>query len=412
MSRVRTLAPLLVPIAVLIGAGVAGRLSIPAASPPRPLTDRSLQAITCPAPGQCIAVGLTGSTETVLAPLTADLDQGTWTVHPRPINLRLGDAFPSAVACRSSTSCIAVGQLAINAPYLGARATGNRPLAQIWDGRTWRRTAPAVPAHAGDAALQGIACSESVCMAVGEYAGRLQDNNRALAETWEGGRWTLNVPPVVRPSGPGSAPDQAVLLDVACTSPRSCTAVGQLTFEVNGQAGSTVQPLIERWDGSRWHVGPAVMPGSSQAELNAVACPSPGRCMAVGSLILGAPRTLAELSVNGRWQVVPTPDPPGVSGGDLKDVSCPASNRCVAVGDGIAAGRETPLVGTWNGHRWTFQPLATPRAFTASTFNSVDCPTVATCDAVGNYEAGSPAVHSFSATLVNGGWTLHPVPGT
>src|SRR4029077_15288903 len=107
------------------------------------------------------------------------------------------------------------------------------------------------------------------------------------------------------------------------------------------------------------------------------------RCIAVGSLILGAPRTLAERSINGRWQVLPTPDPPGVSGGDLKDVSCPTPNECVAVGDGISAGREGPLIGSWDGHQWTFRPIATPAAFPASPFNSIDCPTATTCEAVG-----------------------------
>ena len=66
-----------------------------------------------------------------------------------------------SVSCPTATSCTAVGALTTGNPPAPA------PLIEHWDGRTWTRTASALPSS-GHAALAGVSCTAArVCTAVG-----------------------------------------------------------------------------------------------------------------------------------------------------------------------------------------------------------------------------------------------------
>jgi hypothetical protein len=66
-----------------------------------------------------------------------------------------------SVSCPAATSCTAAGALVTGNPAAPA------PLIEHWDGRTWTRTASALPAS-GHAALAGVSCAAArVCTAVG-----------------------------------------------------------------------------------------------------------------------------------------------------------------------------------------------------------------------------------------------------
>ena len=403
MSRLPAPVLWLAPLLVVIGAGFAARSSIPSASPPTPLISSSLESIACPSPDRCISVGLTGSSETVLVPLAAVLEDGTWTVGARRLRLTGGSAFPSSVACRSTTDCVAVGLREVPAPFFGARSAGDRPFAQVWDGRSWKPTAVPVPRGTTDAQFGGVACAASMCMAVGKRESRLQAADRALAATWDGERWAA------LPTATVPAQDEAALFDVACTSRRACTAVGQLGNELATVEKTVVRPLAERWDGTGWRLDR--LPGFGS--LHAVSCPSGDRCVAVGSFALRAGvAPLAQISDGGRWQRLATPTPPGSTNAGLVDVSCPRPDRCAAVGYVATGRRGRPLIESWDGGRWQIQPVLIPSTFTTSTLDSVDCAAASRCQAVGTYQSHGPRLHSFSATLADGRWTILPVPAT
>jgi len=400
----------LVSFGALVAAGLAARLSIPAASPPVAPIDSSLQAVACPSPGQCISVGFTGSKYTVLVPLAALLEDGAWTVRPRQPPSQRGDMFPSAVACRSRTSCIAAGVREVPAPYFGAPSAGDRPFIQTWDGKTWREHPGVVPPGTADAELRGIACASSTCMAVGEYAKRLHED-RALAESWDGSSWKLHLPPTIVSRGEAA---ESVLSDVACVSPTSCIAVGQFRLELIGGLLPVVGPLIERWDGRAWHAERSANPGSDDAELYGVSCHSPERCVAVGSRLLRSRTfgTLAEAWDGTAWHVLETPDPPRSTNARLLDVTCPRSDRCIAVGSSTSSGGRQPLIEAWDGRRWRVEPIAVPASFSSSTLDSIDCAAPASCHAVGTYQERAPILHSFSAELIDGDWMVRPIRGT
>ncbi len=260
-----------------------------------------------------------------------------------------------------------------------------------------------MPAGTTDAQFGGVACAASMCMAVGKRQSRLQAADRALAATWDGSRWAL------LPTAAVPAQDEAALFDVACTSGRACTAVGQLSNELATVERTVVRPLAERWDGTGWRLDR--LPGFGS--LHAVSCPSRRRCVAVGSFALRrgvAP--FAEISDGGRWRRLPTPPPPGSTNAGLVDVSCPHPDRCAAVGYAATGRRGRPLIESWDGGRWQIEPVLIPSTFTTSTFDSVDCASAGSCQAVGTYQSHGPRLHSFSATLADGRWIIRPVPGT
>jgi hypothetical protein len=76
---------------------------------------------------------------------------------------------------------------------------------------------------------------------------------------------------------------------VSCPSRQSCFAVG------NQRAGAFYKTLVEHWDGQHWSVMASPEPtGATVSILNAVSCPNPSTCAAVGYYQNPNVKTLAE----------------------------------------------------------------------------------------------------------------------
>lgn len=105
-------------------------------------------------------------------------------------------------------------------------------------------------------------------------------------------------------------------------------------------------PIIERFDGRRWHVIPS--PRVTGLLLN-VAALSERYAWAVGSVGEGSYQPLIERWDGRRWRVVPSPR---VNGGALYGVAVTSVSDAWAVGDVRGATRE-PLIVHWNGKRWS-----------------------------------------------------------
>jgi hypothetical protein len=393
-------------VGALLAAGLVARASIPRADPPVAITDSSLRSIACPAAEPCIGVGLTGSKYTVRVPMTARSAAGSWSVEALPGTSPAGDSMLAAVSCPSTTRCVAVGRQEVPAAYLGARSAGDRPVTELWDGSTWARTRGVVPPAAADAELRGVDCIRTTCMAVGSYARRLGDD-RPLAEAWDGTGWTLRLPPRVRT---GHEASEAVLSDVACVAPTSCVAVGRFSYDLTLFTG--IAPLIQRWDGSTWRTERSANTRSLDTELNAVSCSFAGRCIAVGlqRRAAGIYAPFSEIWDGERWNTIRIAGPTGSPDAELLDVACPGPDRCVAVGFWATGARFRPLVETWDGERWTIDPLESPSDFSSSTLNSVDCSSRTICHAVGTYTRDTPLLHAFSVSISGERSTVLLVP--
>jgi hypothetical protein len=199
-------------------------------------------------------------------------DGAAWTRVPSPSPPGPGGAVLHGVAADSPGRAWAVGT-----------AGGGRPLADVWNGRTWTQVAT-LPR---EGVLQAVtAMSPKAAWAVGYSSGH---KTRTLILRFDGRRWTLVPSP--DPARRGCIGD--VLSGVAASSPNSAWAVG----------GHACDPktLILRWDGSAWTHVPSPTPAGSNF-LEAVAATPGGRAWAVGSAHGGTGTIFAERWNGTTWQ--------------------------------------------------------------------------------------------------------------
>src|SRR4029077_12113952 len=125
-------------------------------------------------------------------------------------------------------------------------------------------------------------------------------------------------------------------------------------------------------------------------------CLGPNWCMAVGQ-VESSSGTLAALGEhwNGSgWQLLPAiAVPSGARSTAFNSVSCPLVNACVAVGEWSRAsdGHLLPLLESWNGSAWSRISAPDPHAAVAQ-LDGVSCPSISRCIAVGFIETTLGAV--------------------
>jgi hypothetical protein len=220
----------------------------------------------------CVAVG----TNVFSGPMTEMWNGRLWRrVRPPALDL---SGFTS-VACSSTDACVAAGYV-----------NSGQVLIERWDGRRWSFAHPPIPDAFNN--LPGAACPSPVaCFVVGDASSPGFD--QPLVERLTGRTWSLT-PVATRASW-----DSSQLVGVTCTTVRACVTVGSY------YGATTVAPLVERWNGSRWAIQAAAAGGT----------PGSAPC----ALVTGC-----------------------LTGGSLAGASCPAAGVCTAVGeyqDGPAPGR-------------------------------------------------------------------------
>lgn len=295
------------------------------AEPPAPalgLADPNpgLDAVSCPAPGTCVAAGSYDDQNSNPHGLIETLSNGAWTavVPPEPSN-----AVPSengglyGVACPAPGDCVAVGG------YGDQRGIAQALTETLANG-TWtpaEALTPGGPPGVNDsAALLGISCpAPGSCVAVGYYG---QSGGSGLIETLSGGTWT----PTAAPLPAGQAGTGIGLAGVSCSAPGNCVAVGSYT---TGQ-DNVDHALIETLSGGIWTASTASLPAG--IDLLAVACPAPGACVAAGET--GNAHALLVTLADGTWTPAKPRLPAGASAGEsrLSGVACPADGTCVSTG--------------------------------------------------------------------------------
>jgi hypothetical protein len=270
-------------------------------------TSRLLSAVSCPSSVSCFAVGARSSTATDASALIEHWDGTAWSVMTSPSNA--GTMTLSSVSCASASSCFAVG---------GADVLH-------WNGSRWSIMKVSHPS--GPAFLSAVSCpSVTSCFAVGSSGGLA---GVSVIAHWAGTSWS------VMPS-PESPPMDAV----SCANPSNCLAVGSVFTGVH----SSPTPVAERWDGSQWSV--IASPRRTGAPIqvaDAVSCSGPNACVAVGasgfgSFGSGPPdfKSLVESWDGSRWSIVPSSNQPGAVDTHLNAVACPEPANCFAVGGSTA----------------------------------------------------------------------------
>ncbi len=292
------------------------------------------------------------------------------------------------VSCVSAKYCVAVG------------SGPSGPLALLWNGATWRKTAVPLPAGSSQGYLLSVSCpSAAYCVAVGRYG--MQPIVYTLVETWNGKAWT----PSTLPGGYGT-----YAASVSCGAVRDCVAVGELYPLSLGE----VQPFAESLRGTTWTMRTVSLPaGAVSATLSAVSCASAARCVAAGEYYTARGGSLLFQSWNGTAftrmkAAVPAGTP--VLGG----VSCAAAANCSAVAVSGSTYPFTSFAEHWNGKQWSVLRVAWPKGTANPVLVGVSCAAPGRCVAVGDFGTTAKSVVSRAAAAsYNGGaWTgvLLPAP--
>jgi len=349
-----------------------------------------LDGVSCPRPAACVAVGLSlGREPGHFRPLAEAWNGTTWRVlrtAPLPAGVfgGLGD-----VSCPAVTRCLAVGSVSS-----GRAQTG---IAEAWSGAGWRLLRLRYPPGTAASYLTGVSCLRRTCLLVGAYQRRLPGQPLPLAMQLRGGRVRL-----LRPAVPAGR-THARLDGISCAAASACMAVGAYVYPFGHNAPPGLA-FAEAWDGISWRLIDVPTPDRApDSELGRVSCPAATRCLATGSfdfLTAVSARPLTEAWQAGRWRAV------AITGQRLKGlfpsgVSCWSASRCVAVG-GTLGRTERPGAELWNGR--TLRALPVPRPARGN-LNGISCPAPSRCVAVGVARRGT------LAELWNGKtWQVLPAP--
>ena len=310
-----------------------------------PADTGALQAIACPSTTSCYAVGDSSNGKTAIFSLapssSASRGTPTWVSDVVPADT----GALQAIACPSTTSCYAVGELSVSgAPGIAivlslASRASRRP--------TW--VSDVVPADAAGT-LDAIACPSSTsCYAVGSAVDSAAYRSRVVIISLLSARpptWVSDVVPA----------DAAGTLDaIACPSSTSCYAVGSLSgtlgtgnqtgailslSELGGNAMGGLSTRVHMPSGAYRLQVPAWTPDTvppGLESLGAVACPSTTVCYAVGATPAGEGAIVSLASAPGSplsgairpatWR---EDSISGTKVGGLDAIACPSTTTCYA----------------------------------------------------------------------------------
>jgi hypothetical protein len=319
-------------------------------SGPSPL----LNSISCASPGNCVAVGqyLGGR---MTHPLLVTESNGTWGAGVEPELPANADTSPDPnqpevgggldlVSCPATGDCTAVG-------WYTSKDAGHSmyPWVLTKSGGTWSlgrgALLPADAAVLGDLdkgpspffGFTGLSCpSAGNCTAVGGYE-RPGGAEEGLILTERVGVWSEGLKaPLPRNAVPKSESNEfnSPLVSVSCAAPDDCAVVGWY-----GPGSPRGLLLSER--GGTWKASALGLPAKAKAPggvyLSSVSCPSRGNCAAVGNYRWKrATHGLIVRERGGAWRrAANAAVPKGASSNQhtfLSSVSCPSKTACEAGG--------------------------------------------------------------------------------
>jgi hypothetical protein len=316
--------------------------------------------------------------------------------------------YLSSAACKSSTSCVAVGSYTAPASFPG-NAQG---LILTGSGASWKsaqapRPPNAVDSDAPDDGLRSVACpSKSECVAVGDYPDAAGNEGLLLIQT------STSWKPFEAPVPANADPTREVAASsVACPSPSACVAVGTYRDSLG-----TTRGLLLTWNGANWQGVQTPLPADAQssglAELSSVACSSATSCTAVGWYrdSAHAQQGLLVTGFGSNWAPSQAPLPSDAStnpAADFNGITC-QTTRCIAVGQYTdSLNNQQGLLVTGFGPNWT--PVKAPLPANASTspgqasLSTVTCRSGA-CVSVGTYTDSSSYEDGLILTQSKSSW--------
>lgn len=316
---------------------------------PLPANARSYQPIlsevSCPAAGQCVAVGSYTGGRGGADALVETQVAGRW------VPQRVGVYPLEHVDCTTAV-CAASGPSDISGyPIFAVREAGHG----------WKFPSLTPPAGATIASVDGVTCAGSACYAFGSAYPTGGGNRRSILLLPDGAGYRA-----VFARKPAGVPGPVQLTDMTCLDESTCYALGY-TGNVGrpGSPGDETHLVLETLSGGEVQVQELSVPTNVGSDALVMAyqlsCASGGLCAATAVYGVDDPNYgfVAEgnilLTTGGHgWHAVTAPLPTGWPNSYvvLSDVSC-ASGSCVAVGTVGEHGARLPLVESYQTGTWT-----------------------------------------------------------
>jgi hypothetical protein len=322
----------------------------------------------------------------------------------------------SPLACSAPGDCVIVGSFrhyANEVPLVMTETDGNWGAAQMLLPPANARTTEDSMAH-----LTSVACVPSgPCLAVGSYLTNPR-NEEPMIAVESGGSWGATHELVPSLAGwTGKASPEGQLSSASCLPSGSCVALGWVWTE-EGQSGYRAPATVSDASGSwKWEWVDKEEAEGQARYLEALACWSPGSCAAVGTYTHAGPCPsepegickfeevpIAAIQTAERWeppwQVLPE--------GGLRSVSCAPEGPCAAAGHYRGSQTDAPIVATGAelGGALQIQPPENAESGGGARLESVSCPPVGPCVAVGSYRADNGSDEAMAVS--GGGVEMHP----
>lgn len=356
----------------------ASEAPVPANSGGRSVPPLVLGQMSCAAGGTCVAIGKYYDTSGYPQGLIETLSGGTWTVTDAPLPGGIdGDTYDVGLEsgnCSGERSCFVVGW------YSAQNSSDVQGLIETLTDGTWTASTAPLPGSADGADIESLTClSAGSCIAIG--VDDATTGGQGLVETLADGTWTPTQVPL--PTNDG-----AFFVSIACPSAKMCVAVGNYS-----DASGDSDVLIESLSDGKWKVVDAPQPAHDSDALDSVSCASTESCAAVGDYFddSGAAHILSETLSGTTWSASePSLPANAASSGDtvagLESVSCPSVGVCSAVGNYLdSAGANAGMIARLSDGNWTVSEAPTPSGADAGEMGSIACPSAGDCVAVGDY---------------------------
>jgi hypothetical protein len=292
----------------------------------------TLDAVDCLTATECIAVGYNANFKSIWTLGTLSSNAWSWTSEATIPSDSTGEGLLLAVACPTTTTCIATGGSAGGSTGLGIETIGT-----LSNG-TWSWT-PEVDLASdanGGGVLFSIDCvSSTECVAGGDDH---KWRGVATSVTLVGGTWTWNREVMVASDTNGGGR----LLAMNCPSTTECVAVGnddtgESNFTIGTKSGAT-------WS---WTTNQVIQPDATgYGELDGVACPSTILCIAVGYDNAQEGIESIGTKAGGQWSWTRETQVyvDAVPMGDFAGITCSSTAICSTVGyNGLSEGQSAGL---------------------------------------------------------------------
>jgi hypothetical protein len=300
-----------------------------------------VDATACPAKGSCVAVGGFSDSKGNTTVFVTEQDGAVW-LDAQPLKgldflNRRGLAFVHALSCPLPGDCVAVGS------YLGQGGFTQAFEAEQING-TWEDAQPVsgVPSlNSGNSNAAAVACASlGNCAVSGTYTDA-QHKVQVFVVDEKAGSWALaeQVPGMTAINNNGAPNEDAAATSLSCPTAGNCALAGFVTGADQLHEAFVADERNGGWQQAQTLGGSGAVAIPVSSEAHSVSCALPGDCVVGGLAITGpgmAQHAFIASEVNGGWGTArELPGSAALNAGasaDVAVVSCPSAGNCAVGG--------------------------------------------------------------------------------